>query len=330
MLNHSVRKIRIATDVRKKISIGYKTEKGLPKAVDHFVTANPESGEVYYPEIEALYGSNPNKLFIAFPSNNIQDFYNDNYNLWQGNQTKRRTCDGVNCLHVVDETIEDIPYKAGTDSECVCKSHSLFETDDKELKKIKCKLDIYMTAYILHPKTLRPISPIAYLFTNHSINSANNIYTELSRYSKFVGYPFVLSTKKIKKADSTNFVLIQLHPYIDPDKLIEYNLKATDEIMNVIANSESNLLSENASIAEVIEDAEIIEDVGNSEPLNKVSMIDYISVSTHCANIQRLVLEQDVTDYIKNLNIADEKILDEIKQYARDHIKFIRKAGAEN
>ncbi len=223
------RKVKLNVDRRGKIKCGYRGNDGLPKKAYHFVIAHPETGETNFPELVEIYGTEPTSIFLAFPSNNIEDFFNDDFGLWQKNNTKRRSCNGEECTHIVDETIEGVKYSAGSVTECVCIKHGLFNALNKELKNIACKCDLYLKAWILHPETLRPISPTCYLFENHSTNSADNIYGEFftpegeRKWAQVMNIPFVLTVKKIKKADNTTFPILNLYPYIPSDRLIDYS-----------------------------------------------------------------------------------------------------------
>lgn len=232
MINRDNRPLRIVADNRKKITIGYKTGKGHPKSANHFVIRHPETKECWFPEIETLYGENPVELIVSFPTNNMRDFYNDTFALWGKNNVKKRNCDGVECVHCVAETIGDNKYEGGEVSECVCRKFALKDSDKPIAPPCTC--DIWLKAYILHPDTLLPISPMCYMFSNHGINSSDNLFGELDRYTKFVGYPFRLSVKQVKKPDGVIFYLFELRPYVTGELLIEYNLKATSKLKEIV------------------------------------------------------------------------------------------------
>jgi hypothetical protein len=216
--------IRILTDRRKKITTGYKglSAKGIeiPKKTNGFVFANPETGEVYFEELIEFYGNIAQRVYIMFPSNNITDFFNDDFGLWTSTNQRRRRCNGEECEHMIDEVIQGTKYEAGTESECVCKKHKLFETEDKELSKLKCGLDMYLKAYILHPETGKIISPTCYMFYSGSENTADNLRSQLDNLKKLEGIPFALSVVSHKKGDRS-FTIWEMTPFIPPQKLIE-------------------------------------------------------------------------------------------------------------
>jgi len=251
-------------DNRKKITIGYKTGKGHPKSANHFVIRHPETKECWFPEIETLYGENPVELLVSFPTNNMRDFYNDTFALWGKNNVKKRNCDGVECVHCVAETIGDNKYEGGEVSECVCRKFTLRESDKPIAPPCTC--DIWLKAYILHPNTLLPISPMCYMFSNHGINSSDNLFGELDRYTKFVGYPFRLSVKQVKKPDGVIFYLFELRPYVTGELLIEYNLKSTNKLKEIVGYKEPNKAL--ALIETTITDA-TYEEVEEGTPMTK-------------------------------------------------------------
>ena len=215
--------VRITTDPRGKIKAGYKSEKGLPIKLNHFFIVNPETGENLFPEIQKAYGDKPSELIICFPSDTLEDVFNDDYNLWTKTNTKRRTCDGEICTHIIDSQIEHITYEAGTQTDCVCIKHNLFNNDDKDLKKICCKCDLYLKAYIFNPKTGKILNPLPYLFSCHSINSADNIHGMLSRINKLSGIPFKLYIKEVKK-NNKSFPIWNIVPIIVTDNLLDYKM----------------------------------------------------------------------------------------------------------
>lgn len=231
-------KLKINCDQRGKITAGYKgisaQGKEIPKSTDFFVLKNPETKEEKFPELVEIYGEKPTQFLIAFPSNNISDFYEDNFCIYGSNNVKKRRCNGQEVEIFYDETIIDkdknVVYKlhAGTIEECVCKKLNLFDTEDSELKKYCCKAEMYLKAYILDPRTdspryLKAVSPLCYLFSSNSINSADNIFSTLQMFKSVLGFPFVLSVKRVKTSN-TSFPILSLFPYITEKNLIEYNM----------------------------------------------------------------------------------------------------------
>jgi len=217
------RAVRITVDPRGKIKTGYKGADDLPKKLSHFMLVHPVSNEVLFPELVEAYGEKPDRLIVCFPSDNLEDVFNDDYNLWTKTNTKRRTCNGEVCTHVLDETIAGQRYSAGTQTECVCEIHNLFETEDKDLKKLVCKCDMYLKAYIFSPKTKKVLNPLPYLFSCHSVNSADNIYSMLSRIKNLKGIPFEIFLKKVTK-NNMSFYIWNIVPVIIPENLLEYSM----------------------------------------------------------------------------------------------------------
>jgi hypothetical protein len=183
---------RISADRRGKITTGTKSEKGFPKSLDYFDVQK-------FPELIDAYGKAPDKLIVYVPSNNIEDFYRTEYHLYGGNQTKKRTCDGTTCLHHIDETIDGISYKAGQETECICKN---LPDDSKET----CKGYMSLKVFIADMKGV-VINPICYFFESHSTNTADNLYSELQKAwrllnGRLVGIPFLLSVNMISGKDA--------------------------------------------------------------------------------------------------------------------------------
>ena len=231
-------KKRIAVDTRKKITTGYKgkhtTKAGkeveIPKKADHFVLHHPETGEVYFPELIEFYGEKPKEMFVMFPSDDYSEFFDDNFNLWTSTHNKRRQCDGETCLHVIDEEVKGTKYKAGTESECICEKFGLRQTEVKEEKAIACSCDMLLKAYILNPENSKVISPTCYMFYSGSINTADNLRSQLERFKRLSGIPFKLFLKEITRGDKT-FVIWDIIPHLTPAQLIEYqytNVALTD------------------------------------------------------------------------------------------------------
>jgi hypothetical protein len=179
-------KPRIASDKRGKIKTGQRSEKGFPQSLNYFNIDN-------FPELIAAYGNKPDKLILFFPSNDIENFYRTEYNSYGSNQAKKRTCDGQNCTHHIDETVNGITYKAGQDSPCCCKEND----NEKEL----CVCYMSIKAFIANMEGI-VISPLCYYFESHSANTADNLYSEILKTwqmfgGKLVGIPFLLSVQMV-------------------------------------------------------------------------------------------------------------------------------------
>ena len=135
-------KARISCDPKGKITTGKKSEKGYPQSTDYFVIEE-------FPELVAAYGTQPKKLVLFFPSDNIEDFFDCNY-VNYGKETKIRQCDGVTCIHRINEEIAGQSFTAGQESDCVCKELPEYITkNDKQVKNPKrCSYVAYMKAWV--------------------------------------------------------------------------------------------------------------------------------------------------------------------------------------
>ena len=183
---------RISADRRGKITTGTKSEKGYPKALEYF---NIEK----FPELQEAYGEKPDRLIIYLPSNNIEDFYRTEYNSYGSNQTKKRTCDGTCCIHHISETINGKKYEAGEESDCICRD---LPDDSKE----NCNGYMSLKAFIADMNGV-VINPICYFFESHSLNTADNIYSEVQKAwrllnGRLVGIPFLLSVDMVNGKDA--------------------------------------------------------------------------------------------------------------------------------
>jgi len=167
------RRYRILCDERAKITSGEKTDKGRPRSLSYF-DVSP------FPELVKEYGDKPEELYLYFPSDNIPDFFNDEYNLYGSNNQKKRSCDGVTCIHRIPETVNGVTYEAGQESPCVCK-------DLPEKDKNKCKYVMYLKAWIVLLSTGKIENPLCYIFRTHSKNSGDTIYSELEKMKILTG-----------------------------------------------------------------------------------------------------------------------------------------------
>jgi len=165
-------KYRITVDNRGKISCGKKREGSeLPQSLDYFDISD-------FPELMKWYGEKPKRLLVFFPTDNILDFFDTAYNVWYtttaGRKGERRTCDGETCLHYIDENIAGIQYAAGEETECICKK---LAEDDKN----RCRYDCYFKTYVGNPTNGQIENPCCYMFSTHSDNSADSIFSELDK-----------------------------------------------------------------------------------------------------------------------------------------------------
>jgi len=165
-------RFRITVDNRGKITCGKKREGSeIPQSLDYLDISD-------FPELIAWYGPKPKRLLIYFPTDTIADFFDTAFNSWYtstaGKKGKKRSCDGETCLHYIDEEINGKKYAAGEETECTCKS---LAEDDKK----RCRYDCYIKAYVGNPADGKIENPCCYMFTTHSDNSADGIYSELEK-----------------------------------------------------------------------------------------------------------------------------------------------------
>ena len=239
---------RIASDKRAKIKTGIKIKKDgreYPKSLDYFLIEP-------FPELVEAYGEKPTQLFVVFPSDDIEEFFQTEYNKWASkgsSHVKKRSCDGVECVHHVSEEVGGKRYVAGEISPCMCMDETM-SLDEKEL----CNSYTGLKAYILHPKTGNIISPTCYMFETHSDNSSDNIFTELDKTWHMTGgiiskIPFILSVKMVQttvpengKAQKRNFPIWYLQVFGTTAQIIAYanrkSLPTTDKTRIELAEVE--------------------------------------------------------------------------------------------
>lgn len=210
---------RINVNKNGKITTGtkVKNDKGVeyPKALNYF---NLED----FAELKKIYGEQPKKIIVVFPTNNILDFFSADMVLYGSNNQAIRKCDGdKECIHRIDEELSLIgtldedgnlveteprkkKYAAGEVSECVCKMMpQTVEKNGKEVKNPKlCNCAFYLKAFVIDYKTKKIVSPQCYLFYSGSFNTASNIYSELIKIQTIVngriaGLPFGLSVDMV-------------------------------------------------------------------------------------------------------------------------------------
>jgi len=198
-------KMRISSDRRGKITTGMKgtssAGKEIPKSLDYFNVTK-------FPELIEVYGDKPNKLILIFPGDNIDEFFQTEYARWStsktGNPWKKRTCDGETCHHNTPEALnvdgKDVSYNAGEEHECFkCyEDNCRIDADDT------CKPYTGFSAFILDPREGegKIILPRPYRFQTNSINSSDNLLSELynifNNFGGIAGIPFTLSVKMME------------------------------------------------------------------------------------------------------------------------------------
>lgn len=169
-----------------KISTGIKVG-NAGRGVDYFNISD-------FPELIAAYGEKPQMLIVYPPSENLEDFFDDQMCLWAGgkNAVKVRTCDGETCVHRIAEEVDGTPYAAGEETSCICDSLS-------EDHKKRCRYLVNPKFYVGMPPTFAVDDFNCYLFETHSINSGEQLKSEMLKIKKITGrlahIPFKLTVK---------------------------------------------------------------------------------------------------------------------------------------
>lgn len=185
---------KIQPDTRGSITTGEKTERGLPKAVGHFNVSK-------FREVIEVYGNTPTQFVIYLPSNNWMECFDDTYEEWGGNKTKKRSCNGEECTHRIEETINGVLYREGAVSECLCQG----------MEAPICSYSMLLKAYIASAE-YELLSMTCYAFRSGSENNGENIRSALQKVSVdterlygqplLMGIPFNLSVKMVSSRDS--------------------------------------------------------------------------------------------------------------------------------
>lgn len=218
-------KYRISCDMRGKITTGMKSDKGFPMSIDYFDIS-------MFPELIAAYGNKPSKLVVIFPSNNIEDFIFTEYSQWGGKgktAVKKRNCDGETCTFNAAGKVSGKAIEAGTTCPCVCKEFNLTGDD-------ACKCYTHMKAFVVNPSTGKIENHITYKFENHSVNSSDNVLTEIMKIAniaggRLMGIPFLLSVdmkETLKGGEKRKFPI--------------WSIQAVGSIEKVLAFAENGFL----------------------------------------------------------------------------------------
>ena len=199
MIDQSIHKRRIIVDARPKITCGKKNPNGQPMKLNYF---NIEA----YPELCEEYGDTPAKLIICLPSNEVSevlqyDFARYGKPAGATKGIKTRVCDGVKCVHRKAEVVLGVKYEAGQESDCVCKD---LDPDIDDQKKLMCRADVYLKAFVFSPKRKLYDNPHCMLFATTSANSGDAILSELENIKqvmggRLIGIPFLLSVKMVER-----------------------------------------------------------------------------------------------------------------------------------
>jgi hypothetical protein len=177
---------RVGVKQGGKISTGIKVG-NAGRGVDYFNIDD-------FPELIAAYGRKPQMLIVYPPSDNLQDFFDDQMCLWGGgkNAVKIRTCDGETCVHRIAEDVDGTPYAAGEETPCICEALP-------EDHKRRCRYLVNPKFYIGLPPNFAVDNLNCYLFETHSINSGEQLKSEMLKIKQITGrlahIPFKLTVK---------------------------------------------------------------------------------------------------------------------------------------
>lgn len=202
MIDREVRGVRVTHDGRGKISAG-SGEAGKMKKLDYFnITA--------FSELIEIYGDKPTKILVRAPANNIEEFYNDAFELWGRPRdaapdvkgTLKRTCTGKTAIYRTEQTVGGRKYAAGEEAPCACKALPP-EVMSKRGRMVPnpevCKYHCRVKFYACNPDTGNIIHALCYLFDTHSKNSGKAVFAELDKVEgrlRFV--PFLISVKLVQ------------------------------------------------------------------------------------------------------------------------------------
>lgn len=305
------RTVRVIVDPRGKIRTGYKDDRGLPVKAGHFVIHDWKTGKMKFPEIAEAYGDKPTSFYVACCSDDMSVVFNDDYSLWGSNEARIRSCNGETCLHVIDEVVGGKKFVAGEESECVCKKFGLMSSEDKDIKKKACRVDMTLKLYIYHPKTKKVLNPLPYLFVGHSIHSADQIAAMLSQIKNLKQLVFQLSLDK-HKSNKRVYYLWRMVPVIDPQVLIAQSLDMG--LPRLPENIGEPELSEDENVEEY-EDAEFSDgEVVLPESLSGIQV-----------RIQQCVSEAEVSQVVFQVKKSvDEAYHQAIESVGNAQIKFIK------
>jgi len=242
---------RITIDGRGYITSGIKSESGKGKSINGFVVDD-------FKELVQTYGVNPQKLVVYPPSDDIDSFVNEEYNLYGSkgaDAVKIRSCDGVTCVHRINEEITFADgtvhrYAAGEETQCIC--GLMPETIEKNGEIInnprRCKYVCMIDFYIGLPPTYSVANPAAYRFITHSANSGAGVISELNNIkalAKRLKYlPFILSVKMVSSKERANvkFPIWHLQFASQVKKILE--LPDEDKIVKGLDNDEIKMITE--------------------------------------------------------------------------------------
>jgi len=244
---------RVRPDRRGKITTGTKglSSKGkkIPKSLDYFNLQK-------FPELIEVYGDKPNKLIIVFGLEDETLFFQTEYVLWARSEKgawKKRSCDGEECTHHVPEVIDGKKFNRGDVHECFgCGSSDCSIPSDDQ-----CKCYTGFSAYVVDPGKGRIVSLTPYRFQTNSVNSGDNLLSELylvkSQYGKIPrGLPFELTVDMMEvqtDKGKNKFPLWNLKAYGTMEQInsfVQRTQLPTNENNSIIADP-SKLLQSKAS-----------------------------------------------------------------------------------
>ncbi len=196
--------MRIQLDPRGKIRLGKKGPNGYPVSLDYFDVD-------CFEELKQLYDERPDKLKVAFPTDDLDISALNEMRLYNSAQKIVRQCDGIQCTHRLENTISGHTYQPGEVTKCVCQ-----EAGDDDAKK-KCTPHLWLKLFVLHPTDLSLLNPYCYGLHTGGWSSIQNVISALRQvqavYGSIQRRVFELVVKKVKANSGPNqFPVLELHP----------------------------------------------------------------------------------------------------------------------
>lgn len=190
--------LKMSSDPRGKVSAGRRNAEGRGEKLEYF---NFDK----YPEVRALYGDKPNKIWIAVTSDDIEQVLRAPFKKYVGGDfgsgkkgTCQRYCDGETCVHRLDLVVGTERYEAGKATECVCAKHGLFDLPNNERNKVACKCNVDFEAIILHPETKDRLTYHPVRFFTQSVNSAKSVLGALTGLAYITANDFKLGRPALR------------------------------------------------------------------------------------------------------------------------------------
>ncbi|MEI6851188.1 MAG: hypothetical protein WCL06_00035 [Bacteroidota bacterium] len=180
IIDFEVRGEAFQYDKTGQISTGRLGENGQPESLDYFNITK-------FPAIMEEYGNKPDTLWIAFPSDNPEDFMTYRCVQWGKNKQTKRVCDRKNFFVRFDQF-------AGVDTvNNQNRFHKVGENYPCQFPNCKCTVDFNFIAFVLHPMTGKAMNWTPIKFHSTSWEAGRRFLTELGlRQGLIKWHPFKL------------------------------------------------------------------------------------------------------------------------------------------